>query len=107
MLALTHAALAVMWAIETHTNAVAGYLWGIPAHRQAWRGVATEDGGRGLYLRFVDVVCTDVQYLLDETLRVLPEVNPRWGPCLQACVKPQPQEQQDVSLALAASPWRS
>ncbi len=53
----------------------AGYLWGLPAHRQAWRGVAAEDGGRGLYLKFVHVVCSDVQYLLDEILRVLPEVS--------------------------------
>ena len=59
----------------------AGYLWGLPAHRQAWRGVAAEDGGRGLYLKFVHVVCSDVQYLLDEILRVLPEVRPStWRP---------------------------
>ena len=46
--------------------------------------MAAEDGGRGLYLRFVDVVCTDVQYLLDETLRVLPEVRRPARPCLIA-----------------------
>ena len=37
--------------------------------------MAAEDGGRGLYLKFVHVVCSDVQYLLDEILRVLPEVG--------------------------------
>ena len=61
--------------VQMHTCMCAGYLWSLPAHRQAWRGVAAEDGGRGLYLKFVHVVCSDVQYLLDEILRVLPEVR--------------------------------
>lgn len=47
----------------------------MPPHREAWRALAREDGCRGLYLRFVDVICNDVQYLLDDTLKVLPQVR--------------------------------
>jgi len=67
---------AIVHRCESIRACCSGYLWGLPAHRQAWRGVAAEDGGRGLYLKFVHVVCSDVQYLLDEILRVLPEASP-------------------------------
>lgn len=52
-----------------------GYLWSLPAHREAWRALAAEDGCRGLYLRFVDVICNDVLHLLDGTLKILPAVS--------------------------------
>ena len=61
--------------------AVAEYLWSLPQHREAWRALAREEGGRGLYLRFVDVICNDVQYLLDDTLKILPEVRGRAHGC--------------------------
>lgn len=57
----------------------AGYLWGIPQHREVWKQLAAEKGGRGLYLSFCDVMCNDSQYLLDDVIKTLPEVWPPVG----------------------------
>lgn len=58
----------------TCTCCAAVYLWDIPAHREVWRALAAEAGGKGLYLAFADVICNDSQYLLDDVIRSLPEV---------------------------------
>ena len=52
-----------------------GYLWTIPQHREVWKRLAAENGGRGLYLSFCDVVANDSQYLLDDVIKTLPEVG--------------------------------
>ena len=36
--------------------------------------LAGEQGGRGLYLQFCDIICNDSQYLLDDVIKTLPEV---------------------------------
>lgn len=51
------------------------YLWGIPQHRQVWKQLAAENGGRGLYLSFCDIICNDSQYLLDDVIKTLPEMR--------------------------------
>ena len=52
----------------------AGYLWSIPAHQEAWKALAKEQGGRGLYMRFCHHLETDSIHLLDEAMKLLPEV---------------------------------
>jgi len=51
------------------------YLWTIPQHREVWKRLAAEKGGRGLYLSFCDIICNDSQYLLDDVIKMLPEVR--------------------------------
>ncbi|KAK9804240.1 hypothetical protein WJX72_002942 [[Myrmecia] bisecta] len=51
------------------------YLWGVPAHRAVWKQVAQESGGRGLYLQFCNFLVNDSIYLLDESMKMLPEVG--------------------------------
>ena len=60
------------------------YLWTIPAHREVWKALAAEQGGKGLYLAFADVICNDSQYLLDDVIRSLPEVLSGFSSC---CVR--------------------
>ena len=57
-----------------HDAAQAGYLWSIPQHKEAWRALAQEQGGRGLYMRFCHHLETDSIHLLDEAMKLLPEV---------------------------------
>lgn len=49
------------------------YLWDHPGHRAAWRRVAEEDPK--LYIRFINMMINDSQYLLQEALDTLPEVR--------------------------------
>ncbi len=66
--------LGVLLGLLTGTGCSPGYLWTIPQHREVWKRLAAEGGGRGLYLSFCDVVCNDSQYLLDDVIKTLPEV---------------------------------
>lgn len=59
---------------QQSASPAAVYLWTVPAHREVWKALAAEEGGRGLYLAFADVICNDSQYLLDDVIRSLPEV---------------------------------
>jgi Ubiquitin elongating factor core len=68
-------------------HVVAVYLWTIPAHREVWKALAAEQGGKGLYLAFADVICNDCQYLLDDVIRSLPEVLSRICTCC-VCAAP-------------------
>lgn len=60
---------------SAHCHMIAGYLWTIPQHREVWKRLAAEKGGRGLYLSFCDIICNDSQYLLDDVIKMLPEVR--------------------------------
>ena len=61
--------------VTVHLAASAGYLWGIPAHQDAWKALARDQGGRGLYMRFCHHLETDSIHLLDEAMKLLPEVG--------------------------------
>jgi Ubiquitin elongating factor core len=52
-----------------------------------WKALAAEQGGKGLYLAFADVICNDSQYLLDDVIRSLPEVLSRICSCC-VCAAP-------------------
>jgi ubiquitin conjugation factor E4 B len=63
------------------------YLWKIPAHQAAWKRFAVQEE-KGFYLRFVNMLANDAIYLLDEALRMIPELKEteeemadtaRWG----------------------------
>ena len=49
------------------------YLWDHPGHREAWKHVVEQDPK--LYVRFVNMMINDSQYLLQEALEALPEVR--------------------------------
>ena len=52
----------------------AEHLWNIPAHREAWRAVAAQEGGYGqLYQRFCHFLDTDAVYLLNDAMQTLPK----------------------------------
>ncbi|MEW5316627.1 MAG: hypothetical protein WDW38_007987 [Sanguina aurantia] len=51
------------------------YLWAQPHHRQRWRECAALQGGRGDYLRFVNVLINDSVYLLDESVTCLKSIR--------------------------------
>lgn len=70
---------------------MAVYLWTIPAHREVWKALAAEQGGKGLYLAFADVICNDSQYLLDDVIRSLPEVPSCCCSCL-CCASSCPED---------------
>ena len=54
--------------------AVAVHLWNIPAHREAWKRVAHEQGGYGqLYQHFAHFLETDAIYLLNDAMEILPK----------------------------------
>ncbi|KAK9806446.1 hypothetical protein WJX73_007867 [Symbiochloris irregularis] len=54
---------------------ILSYLWNIPAHQEAWKALAREQGGRGLYMRFCHHLETDSIHLLDEAMKLLPEIK--------------------------------
>ncbi|KAL4426229.1 hypothetical protein ABPG77_009844 [Micractinium sp. CCAP 211/92] len=49
------------------------HLWGMPQHRAAWRQLATDR--RKLNVQFIHVLLNDSQYLLQEALNKLPQVQ--------------------------------
>lgn len=63
----------------------AGYLWNIPQHQEAWRALAQEQGGRGLYMRFCHHLETDSIHLLDEAMKLLPEARLTCCTCCHWC----------------------
>ncbi len=84
---------------------MAVYLWTIPAHREVWKALAAEQGGKGLYLAFADVICNDSQYLLDDVIRSLPEVLSGFCCCcVRAAASHLPQATSRLDLACIATP---
>lgn len=50
------------------------YLWTVPSHRSAWKMIAvTEENG--FYLRFLNLLINDSIFLLDESLKKIPELK--------------------------------
>ena len=52
----------------------AEYLWQIPAHQEAW--VKLSASNARLYEQFCHFLETDSIHLLDEAMKLLPEVTP-------------------------------
>lgn len=50
------------------------YLWTVPSHRNAWKMIAATEE-EGFYLRFLNLLINDSIFLLDETLKKLPELK--------------------------------
>ncbi len=68
-----------------------------------WKRLAAENGGRGLYLSFCDIICNDSQYLLDDVIKTLPEVRPPHPGCgVRACESSVPVCSAHIAGALLA-----
>ncbi|KAH7424550.1 hypothetical protein KP509_11G013400 [Ceratopteris richardii] len=50
------------------------YLWAVPSHRNAWKMVAVKEE-KGFYLRFLNLLINDSIFLLDESLKLIPELK--------------------------------
>ncbi|KAI5062089.1 hypothetical protein GOP47_0022628 [Adiantum capillus-veneris] len=50
------------------------YLWTVPSHRNAWKMVAAQEE-KGFYLRFLNLLINDSIFLLDESLKLIPELK--------------------------------
>ncbi|GMH33488.1 hypothetical protein BSKO_01322 [Bryopsis sp. KO-2023] len=61
--------------MRTVIGEVLAHLWNSPTHRQAWKIVAAKEGGRGLYLKFCNMLVNDSIYLLDESMKKLEEIR--------------------------------
>eukprot|EP00963_Diacronema_lutheri_P009923 scaffold938_cov334-Pavlova_lutheri.AAC.43 len=60
--------------IRHNIGEILEYLWGVQAHRQEWCRVALEREG-SFYLKFLNMLINDAIYLLDESVKKLPEVR--------------------------------
>lgn len=49
------------------------YLWNHPGHKTAWKRVTEDD--KKIYIRFINMMINDSQYLLQEALDSLPQVR--------------------------------
>jgi len=49
------------------------YLWSLPSHQERWVRASQEDPG--FYIRFINMLVNDAIYLLDESLKKLPEIK--------------------------------
>ena len=49
------------------------YLWRVEDHRAAWSALATNDGA--FYVRFLNMLINDAIWLLDESMKKLPELR--------------------------------
>jgi len=61
--------------IRHNIGEILDYTWNIPLHRKAWKAAAEDGGGRGLYLKFANMLINDNIYLLDESLKQLPQMR--------------------------------
>uniref|UniRef100_A0A1D2ADH7 RING-type E3 ubiquitin transferase n=2 Tax=Auxenochlorella protothecoides TaxID=3075 RepID=A0A1D2ADH7_AUXPR len=52
---------------------IMAYLWQLPQHQASWRGVAKEHPY--IYVRFINMMINDSQFLLQEALETLPKVQ--------------------------------
>ncbi|CAM6081526.1 unnamed protein product [Calypogeia fissa] len=50
------------------------YLRGVPSHHSCWKQIAVTEE-RGAYLKFLNLLINDSIFLLDESLKLLPEVK--------------------------------
>lgn len=51
------------------------YVWTIAEHNKAWKYVANQEGGRGVYLQFCNMLVNDSIFLLDDSLKKLEEIK--------------------------------
>lgn len=51
------------------------HCWTLQPHRDAWKAHAAQQGGRGAYLRFANMLINDSIYLIDEALKHVKEVR--------------------------------
>eukprot|EP00892_Ulva_mutabilis_P009456 jgi/Ulvmu1/6883/UM031_0088.1 len=63
------------FSMRTRISELLEWLWTIPAHLETWRSVARGDMHPGLYLRFLNNIVNDSIYLLDEAMKLLPEIK--------------------------------
>uniref|UniRef100_A0A061QXI9 RING-type E3 ubiquitin transferase n=1 Tax=Tetraselmis sp. GSL018 TaxID=582737 RepID=A0A061QXI9_9CHLO len=61
--------------IRHNIGEILEYTWNVPKHREAWKREAEKDEGRGLYLQFANMLINDSIYLLDESLKQLPQMR--------------------------------
>ncbi|KAG0567242.1 hypothetical protein M758_7G160400 [Ceratodon purpureus] len=50
------------------------YLWSVPSHHHAWKQVAIKEE-KGSYLKFLNLLINDSIFLLDESLKKIPELK--------------------------------
>ncbi|EFJ06900.1 ubiquitin-protein ligase, UFD2 [Selaginella moellendorffii] len=50
------------------------YLWLVPCHHNAWKRIAVTEE-RGFYLRYLNLLINDSIFLLDESLKKIPELK--------------------------------
>uniref|UniRef100_A0A7I4AYP6 RING-type E3 ubiquitin transferase n=1 Tax=Physcomitrium patens TaxID=3218 RepID=A0A7I4AYP6_PHYPA len=50
------------------------YLWGVPSHHKSWMQVAVREE-KGAYLKFLNLLINDSIFLLDESLKKIPELK--------------------------------
>eukprot|EP00873_Tetraselmis_striata_P001321 jgi/Tetstr1/421585/TSEL_012529.t1 len=60
--------------IRQNVGEILEYTWNIPLHKEAWKKVGEEEG-RGLYRQFAHMLLNDAIYLLDESLKQLPQMK--------------------------------
>ncbi|KDD71566.1 ubiquitin elongating factor, partial [Helicosporidium sp. ATCC 50920] len=82
------------------------YLWDLPQHRAAWRAVA--DQHAYLYVRFINMMINDAQFLLQEAMETLPRVQEmeRAQADPQAWAQRPQQERQELEEQLRQSRGR-
>lgn len=68
-----HNAFYEKFSIRYEIGELASQLWEVPAHREAWRRVASQE--ERLYIRFINMMINDSQHLLQEALNTLPMVQ--------------------------------
>ncbi|KAL3691495.1 hypothetical protein R1sor_005146 [Riccia sorocarpa] len=72
------------------------YLWQVPSHHNSWKQIAVTEE-RGAYLRFLNLLINDSIFLLDESLKKIPELKEMEAEMANAVEWQQrsPQERRD------------
>ena len=70
-----HAQFYEKFETRTYITELLEYVWNIKEHNEAWKAVAEQDGGRGLYLLFCNMLVNDSIFLLDDSLKKLEEIR--------------------------------
>ncbi|KAH9298077.1 hypothetical protein KI387_029759, partial [Taxus chinensis] len=60
--------------IRHHIAELLEYLWQVPSHRNAWKGIARTQE-KGMYLNFLNFLINDSIFLLDESFNMISELK--------------------------------
>ncbi|XP_057872482.2 probable ubiquitin conjugation factor E4 [Cryptomeria japonica] len=60
--------------IRHHIAELLEYLWQVPSHRNAWKGIARSQE-KGMYLNFLNFLINDSIFLLDESFNMISELK--------------------------------